>query len=168
MNMSLREQINEHKKLTTIGLVILIAAAFYMLSFRNHDNTNNVVPSQAFFTFDDGKTWFVDSSRRIPPFEYNGKTAVRAYVFSKGGSNYFVGYLEQFTPAAKKEMEATVAASIPGPHPPPFSAPTLFAVSGRELKRPGDSVWVSASDIARASEICSVRGYGASAMPVQP
>jgi hypothetical protein len=166
--MSLREQINEHKKLASIGLVIVIVAILYMVSYRGHgENVDKLVPSQAFFTFDDGKTWFVDSSKRIPPFEYNGKTAVRAYVFSKGGNN-FVGYLERFTPAAKEEMEATVAAATPGPHPPPFSAPTLFSVTGRELKRPGDTVWVSASNVAKATEICSVHSYGASVTPVQP
>ena len=62
--------------------------------------------TQSWYTDDDGKTWYADDKSLSPPIDHNGKTAVRAYVFScDGGKHEFVGYLERYTPDARQAIE---------------------------------------------------------------
>ena len=67
--------------------------------------------SQVFFTDDDGKTWFPDDAKRVPPFDRNGKPAVRAHVYKCGGKT-FVNHMERYTPEAKKKVEAIYAKEV--------------------------------------------------------
>jgi hypothetical protein len=65
---------------------------------------------KAFFTTDDGKSFFVDRFDRVPPFRKDGKTAVRAQVFScDDGRTKFVGYLEMYAPLDKAALEDVLA-----------------------------------------------------------
>lgn len=65
--------------------------------------------TQAFFSVDDGKTYFADDARKIPPFKTtDGKTACRARVFRCGDGPPFVGYLERFNEADRRRIEAEV------------------------------------------------------------
>jgi hypothetical protein len=47
----------------------------------NRPRKYRIGTADVFYTVDDGETWFVDSSDRIPPFEHDGKMAVRANLF---------------------------------------------------------------------------------------
>jgi len=165
--MSFRETIRGKTGLSAgVAIVVLVLAVLlirYQLRDPNADAATADSP-RAFFTVDDGKTWFVDSSKRVPPFEYNGKVAVRAHVFtSDGGKSSFVGYVERFTPDAKGKMEAAINAGGS------LSAPPPGAIGGLELKKPGGREWIKAVDRTRAAEICNVHGSnGEPASAVEP
>jgi hypothetical protein len=65
---------------------------------------------QAFYSDDDGQTWFSDSAYLVPPFQHDGKTAVVAQIYSYAdGSKKFCAYLTEFTPEAKQKLEAALA-----------------------------------------------------------
>jgi hypothetical protein len=102
-------------------------------------------PTKAFFSDDDGKTWFVDSMYNIPPFtDQNGKTAYGAGVFKYDKGEY-VGYLERYTPKAKKRLDELMAqAKAQGQAPElAMAAAEVHALqdSGLEAKPPGSDKW---------------------------
>jgi hypothetical protein len=124
---------------------------------------------RAFYSTDDGQSWFEESIGKLPPFTHDGKEAFRAYVYQCNGGKPFVSHLERFTPEGRKAVEsagakdavslARVAAANPkGP------------MWGKEVKRPGSNQWVAADNLAKASPIMSPRcpeGPG-QATPVEP
>lgn len=64
---------------------------------------------RAFYSDDDGVTWFVDSADKIMPFDHNGKPAVGAAVCAGPDGKQSVAYLMRYTPAALREFEAARA-----------------------------------------------------------
>ena len=103
-----------------------------------------VKPPDSYFTADDGRTWFAGSSTSYPPFDHDGHTAVRAYVFQCGGKQ-FVGYMERYSSKAKASLDA-------GGQLSPW-----MARFGRELKRPGDPGWTPVKDEATESRIANIK-----------
>jgi len=109
------------------------------------------------FSIDDGKTWFAASSSNVPPFDYNGKQAVRAYVFECNGKR-FVGFLERFTPEAHKLMVEN-------------KGTPQTRVYGREMKRPGDATWVKSGDYNGMGKVMDIKcpdGSSGTPEPVEP
>ena len=165
--MSLREHLREYKTWTAVGaiglLVLAVVLIRYQMSDGDADTTTPTPSARAFFTVDEGTTWFVESSKRIPPFDHNGSIAVRAYVFTcDGGKTKFTGYMERYTPKAKQMMEGIIESSGEVSTPPPA------VIGGVELKKPGAREWVKAVDRTRAAEICSVPCDNGRATPVEP
>src|SRR5271165_3819230 len=97
-----REYVNEHP-LVSGGMALLGTMLIFFLIWRGATQSNDVTRAltQAWYTDDDGKTWYSGDKSRNPPFDHNGKTAVRAFVFKCDADNReFVGYLERYTPQA--------------------------------------------------------------------
>ena len=144
--MDVREWLNKHPRVTySVAGVCLLAVvgvvAAEMLGNRHEIRTS---APEHYFSVDDGKTYFSTSGSHIAPFDYNGGTAVRAYVFRCGSSD-FVGYLERYTPEAQKiELSGK-------------SIPPDVEWYGRELKKPGDSTWISSKDHQSVVKITSVK-----------
>jgi hypothetical protein len=122
---------------------ISLALLFLTIQFRPaHKYARDV----AFFTDDDGETWYKDSVDDIPPYDHNGKTAVRAVIYSwAGGSKQFCGFLEQFPPKAKAAIEAAAASAQN--HTPPQTAGNIAYGEGFspsiEVKKPkSNDPWV--------------------------
>ena len=106
--MGIREQINQNPKQTTAitAGIVLLAILFIFWQACGSGSGVGVVSDKAFFTTDDGKTFFVDSSSNIPPYTKDGKLAVRAQVFTcDDGKTKFVGYLEMYGPQEKAMLE---------------------------------------------------------------
>ena len=120
--------------------------------------------SRAFFTTDEGKTSFVDrSDEKLAPFDHEGKTAYRVYLFTcDGGRSRFAGYLERYTPEAQRRLAAArrgdaAAAGLP-PGRPIESLVRELADSGTEVKKPGaDQRWVRRNDAQAAANVLDVR-----------
>lgn len=110
--MSLRETINKNPKQTTAITAGIIAVAFLLIIWQACSGGGGGV-GQSYYTIDDGKTYFVDASNKIPPFMKDGKEAVRAHVFVCPGGQPFVGYLEKYSPQDKKMMEDAIAGKAP-------------------------------------------------------
>jgi hypothetical protein len=143
----IRQQLSENRAFR-VGVVVLLLvggalAIGYQLSTMGP--TKPTAPT-VFYTTDDGQTSFTASAELIPPFDHKGKPAVRAYIYQCSGKQ-FVAYLERFTDEARrmlKELDDVVKNAKPGDQPP-ANLPQLANARrfGREVKRPGDSKWVS-------------------------
>ena len=91
--------------------------------------------NSAFYSDDDGKTWFVDDDTKLPPFVHDGKVAVRAAVYRDANGKLFVAYLQKFSDAQLKEIQAAIQA-----HP---EEADHWRQSRMEVKKPGDTNWLS-------------------------
>ena len=165
--MSLRETIREQKTWAALGGILLLGTAVVLIRLQFNDSepggATAPISSRAFFTVDDGNTWFIDSSKRIPPFDQGGSVAVRAYVFTcDGGKTKFTGYLERYTPKAKQLMEAIVD------QPGDVASPPPGVIGGIEVKKPGGKEWIKVVDRTRAAEVCSVPCENGQAAAVEP
>jgi hypothetical protein len=154
--MGFSEWCNEHRRTAGSVAVVCVVAAIGSIVWQVMGQRRTIVthlPDQ-FFSVDDGKTFFATGSDNFPPFDYHGQEADQAYVFECGG-NRFVGYLERFNPQAHKAMMENKAG--PG---------TL--VYGRQLKKPGDKVWVNSGDFKAAAMVADVHcPDGSKTDPVQ-
>ena len=139
--MGIRQTINEKPGLTTAATagIILIAILFIGWQSCSGGGEGSVMSDKAFFTVDDGKTFFVDKSTNIPPYQKDGKVAVRAQVFTcDDGKTKFVGYLEMYPPQEKAMLEAAAKGPNKG-------QPAYVGFGGQAMvKRPGDppNMWV--------------------------
>ena len=144
---TLREKINKNPGVTISVIVVAAAAALWLALGGKGDKG----PSTAYFTTDDGKTWFTDSLDRIPPFQKDGKEAVMCTLYHcKEGNHEFVGIMNRFTPAGRAAMEKYQALrknpppAKPG-QPPPIIKPAV-QLDDVELKHPGEKEWLRATD----------------------
>jgi hypothetical protein len=149
--MGLRENLNRHPAIIAgFAVIALVAAGWF--TYRSLPRTNyGTLPTQAFYSADDGKTFFVDDIRKYPPFMTDdGREAVGAVVIScRGGKEPFVTYLWRYTPEARKKLEEALSSGDPAAIGVAESSVEL----AKELKRPGDTEWVKYTDHLRASPI---------------
>jgi hypothetical protein len=115
--------------------VILMALGLIYLEMFGGPHHSQRLENSAFFSDDDGATWFIDDNTKIPPFDRGGKPAYRAEVFECGTGKPFVAYLEKFTAAKKQQIQAELADH-------PENLPALLQTP-TEIKKPGDAKWLS-------------------------
>jgi hypothetical protein len=158
----IREQLNEHPGATTgITAAIVIAAIGFIIW--------QVIPhapeaGKAYFSTDDGASYFADDASNLPPYDKAGKQAVRAYVYQCATGKPFVLYLEKYTDDGKKRMEQM--ANRPANTPPPAAVdPTSISL----VKKPGTGTWIGMRDpnYAKVTEVRCPDG-STSATPVLP
>lgn len=131
--------------LSALCILAIVLIAF-SLSRTGGDNARaDGAQARAFFTTDDGATYFADDAQKTAPFDHNGKEAVQCFVFtSDGGNTRFVGYLQRFSIEGKKRREG-------------LSREQAQAESARimqlmtEVKKPGRANWVRSNDPAAAA-----------------
>ena len=128
--MGLRQTLNENPVVTSaiIGVITLAALFFAFKSACGGPSQGTPGETKAYFTFDEGKTWFVDDKDNLPPYTKDGKQALRARLYKCGGKEVVL-LLEQYPPDVKSQIEAG-------------SNPMLIA-QGLEVRRVGDKKWVS-------------------------
>jgi hypothetical protein len=141
---------NENPAITTVvTVVIMLAALGYIISrFMGHGNPAPKIPTTSYFSDDDGKTWFIDDAKNIPPFDHNGKIAYRAVLFKCMDGKPFVERLECFDDEAKTKIQEDIQAGKPA-----LAAEYQFAARGMKIKRPGDTKWVELKEGDSAATI---------------
>jgi hypothetical protein len=171
--MNLRATLSE-KPIRAVALAVaLLVVGLGIIAFQMHSASAPVSHSKAFFTVDDGKTWFPDDVRKLPPFEKDGKQAVRAYVFRSSNGAEFVNHLERFKPDAKLAMEQASKVdpnqNASGP-PKNLAALQSAYTGGREVKRPGDAKWIGTGNFRDAALVMTVKcpDGGTEALPIEP
>jgi hypothetical protein len=162
--MGIREKLNDKPWLGAVvgGGALAVGALFIAVQLSSGGGGG--APDAAFFSVDDGQTWFEGDASKIPPFQHEGKEAVIAHVFECNGKR-FVNHLERYTPQGRKLMEDATAATKAGKPLPPATGS-----SSPEIKKPGAKEWVSAGNYAKAGPILQAKcpdGKG-EAMPVMP
>jgi len=154
--MGVREQLNQRPWITLVATLVGISAVVAWV----YRPERSLLPQVAerpgsFITLDDGKTFTSSDRDESPPFTVDGKTAYRAYVYTcDGGKTKFVGYLERYTPKGKQMVKQIQEQQRAHPGPPQLVLQTLNEI---EIKRPGDTHWVSQSDAVEAAKIIDVR-----------
>jgi hypothetical protein len=135
----LRRWINKSPWVVGIFAALSVAMVIFMV-WRTSPPSSS--PGKAFYSIDDGLTYFSDSPERLPPFDYDGKVAVRAHVFKCNDGKKFVGYLERYTEPAK----AILARHYGGGGSASMTTDELKVLAtGREFKRPGPGGWMKLS-----------------------
>jgi hypothetical protein len=166
--MGVREALNKHKGFAVAAAAVVVVAvgALAWRSTAVPNVTEAAAAVQAFYSADDGNSFFAAPADLIPPFEWEGKTACRAVVFTcDGGKTKFVGYLERYPLAAKKQLEAARQALKGGAK---GAGPSPMAASSVEVKKPGASnKWVSRSsrESGAVLKVTSPRGTPAGVAP---
>ena len=138
--MSIRDSLNRNAAISGVAIVatMLLAGYFIYAAFRNPIPTRS---DKDFYTVDEGQTCFTDKASRVPPFDYKGKEAVRVRYFTcDGGKTRFVGWLEQWSPAAKAVLESAQRDGKGNLKDPTIMHP-LGWDSDPMVKRPGDPRW---------------------------
>jgi hypothetical protein len=161
--MSVRETIDSHRNVVTAIALVILACGAYLIFHSSAGPSSQTLMARAYYTIDDGASWFVDDAQKVPPFAHQGKTAVRVRMFSSnGGETLFPGYLERYTEDARRRIAAaqrgdSQAAGMQ-------TGRTLVSlmeellVSGTEVKKPGPTgTWVRRSDLQAAAPVLDVR-----------
>ena len=147
--MGFRETLIKRPKFALVVSSVVLVAAIVLITFQIHGSAA-VVPHQAFFSIDDGATWFSEDIGKLAPFTHDGKEADRVYVYECAGKR-FVGYLERLTPAGLKRAAFVESNALH--QSPKLSGGTGFS----EVKRPGDQKWVGADDYVRSSKVYEIK-----------
>ena len=149
--MGARIIVQQRKSLAVVLATVMIVGAAIAIYVQARDFGPGG-PGKAFFTTDDGKTLFVDSIMKLPPFDKDGKQAVRAHVFECNGERV-VGYLSCYRPEALQALAEAKAAKAAGKPPPNPQALAAVGTMGLLVKKPGNFPWVSQADAATATAV---------------
>ncbi len=135
--MGFREQIGKSPVITGgFGVLVLIGA---LAAIWMQTRGPSMAGMAAYFTEDDGVTFFADETRPLVPFQREGKTVVQACVFQCPGQKPYVGYMLRF-PADQKVILEKVRNRKPTDAPPsPQELGTMMMPP--EIKYPGKAGW---------------------------
>lgn len=159
--MGFRETLNRNKKLALLVAGVIVIGSVGFAAFYSSREFGNPLTGagKAFYSIDDGKTFFTDDSMKIPPFTHEGKPAVQAMVYTAdGGKTRFVGYLMRFTPTGQEKLQKLRAAAQANQNARPGIDPELQA--NTEVKKPGAGEWIKLSNISATAEVMTVRVPG--------
>jgi hypothetical protein len=165
--MFIRGSMDQKKGLSLALAVCLILVAATCLAYELWPRSKPNL-AMAYFTDDDGASWFSDDSRRVAPFDHDGKTAVIAEVYSyDDGTKKFCAYVAKYTPEAKKKLEAALAdAKAAGKSPDTIGLfhDHAFVETGMLVKAAkSDGPWLPYSD-PRTKTIFSIHSPDGSAV----
>jgi len=146
--MSLRDKLNENPLIVAVVVIVLVAvcAVWAYRTFSGGGSGGPVKPGtqQAYYSEDDGKTYFAAPVDQIPGAFTGpgGRTAVLAVVLQYPGEKPFVGWLETYTDKGRKLLAEHYSNPANKGLPPP-----QIAELEREklVKKPGTGRWVSVS-----------------------
>jgi hypothetical protein len=141
--MGIRETLNRNSVLTVGTIVCAIAFCAVVIGMELRGNKGEP-PKYAYYTTDDGKTWFSDSAIRLPPYDHDGSPAVRCIVF-KGPNGQYAGLLEKLSDDTRARLAKT------GDQFLPFGTPVL-------VKKPGEKEWTSMDVSQEAMIIIKILG----------
>ena len=144
--MGIRETLNKNPAITTGATAAIILIAIGVIIYQITGGGAPGIATEAYYTIDDGATWFEDDINKIAPFDKDGKQAYKVYVYKCPGSDPFVSHLERYTAEGKKAMEAALKSNDP-------NNPVIMEdvqMTGIEVKDPktGDKGWVKQASTA--------------------
>lgn len=163
--MNIREKLQKNPAIVAgaAGIITVAAIVSIVMQARN----NSALGGQAYFTVDDGQTFFTDSKLNVAPFDKGGKQVVRAHVFRCGGK-LVVGYVSRYTAEALQVMEDVKIAKAEKRPPKNIGALMSLSSTGVEVKKPGaGNPWVRGTNGAKALEVRLFKCPGERNPPVE-
>lgn len=145
-------------RVVAVAASVIVITGLIWWSWRSAPVAGSI-EGKAWFTIDDGKTWFAEDARKIPPFDHQGKPAVLCFVYKSKTQQPWASHLLRYTPQGKKSIEERRAKGIRG-----FAMPGA-AIS--EVKKPGAGAWISSNDPV-AVEIQTPRAPDGSTDDIEP
>ncbi len=134
--MGLRETLEKRRGVASAFGFAAIALAVFLIVIESRSSRLTKI-DRAFYSDDDGQTYFVDSVDKLFPFDHNGRQAYRAYVFRCSDGTEFVGYLARYTDSTKARLAELMAQ----PYNQVAQQIADAESAGTEIKKPGDSRW---------------------------
>jgi hypothetical protein len=151
-------KLSENRKVGVgVGTAILILA-MGILGLQLFGSSGNVPAgaTRAFYTDDNGKTFFKDDVNKVSPFDHNGKQAYRADVFQDVDGKQFVGLVYRYTPAGRREIENFMAKKAKDPD---GSLRRSIEQRGMQVQRAGgDGPWAQPDEQAIERLQASIKG----------
>lgn len=156
------------------ALVVVVAVIWSAMSLFGGSSSSGFGGQnldRGYFTSDDGATYFEDSIENLPPFDKDGKTAVRAHVFTcNRGKDRFIGYLERYRTDVKQKL---IELNKDPTNMENAMARSGLMMSGVEVKKPGEppNKWVSSIknvEFAAAMSVNCPEGKGTELEAVIP
>jgi hypothetical protein len=147
--MSVVKTLNEQKKLGygVAAALLILGLGFLAYQAMGRRQTVDAAPrGNAFFTDDDGKTFFKDDIEKFVPFTHNGKQAYRCDVFAGSDGKQFVGLIYRHTDAGRKEIQSYFASK---PKDPDGTAHMLMEKGRMQVKPAGanDKAWAANDEV---------------------
>ena len=138
--MAVRDGLNTSKRLGIrfgVGLLIL-GLGIIGIQLFNGGGTGITASDSAFYTDDNGKTFFKDDRYKVVPFDHNGKQAYRADVFQCRDGKQFVGLIYRHNALGRKAMEKYAKG-----HDRQSASMAGLEIQGMEVKASGtpDTAW---------------------------
>ena len=176
--MGIREGLAQHRVASSVvaGIVILGAVVLVLREgCASSGGGGTARATRAYFSIDDGVTWFADDAAKLPPFQHEGKTAYRVKVFKCPSGPEFVSHLERYDEADKRRLEA-LRAKPPAPGGGGGGAGAMEQMAlarAVEVKKPGDKNWIkwtpeTAEQYQRAMHPKCPDGVSTDVRPVVP
>lgn len=163
--MSMREAITKHPAVFGGFAIAAIGLATFVSLRQSGVLGAPELKGEAFYTADDGKTYFTAASTEGSPITRDGKEAYRCFVFRCPGGEPFVGYIvrypngapgsqskPRFVPPAAAGARSADGSALPST---PNSPAPLADIT--EYRRPGQTTWQSSKDMIAASKITQQR-----------
>jgi hypothetical protein len=75
--MNVRQFVNQHPRVMAVLVVVFLGMCGWVLWGQASASAGLKPAKSAYFTTDEGKTWFADDIGKLPPFDKDGKEAVR-------------------------------------------------------------------------------------------
>lgn len=137
--MSIRKKLNNQPIVSSSIAVIVLVAAVYVIYSAVAGGEKRFHGETAYYTADDGQSYFKDNAFRPVPYTDNGKEVVRAFVYKCPSKGEFVAFLQRYTPEGVKAINEVQSAKKEG-REPSANAMAIAAQADRlasEYKKPG-------------------------------
>jgi hypothetical protein len=117
--------------------MLIIGLGIIGIQLIRAGGTGITVSDSAFYTDDNGKTFFKDERYKVVPFDHNGKQAYRADVFQCRDGKQFVGLMYRHNAVGRKAMEKHKG------HESQSASMAGIEIQGMEVKPAGapDTAW---------------------------
>src|SRR5688572_15728049 len=109
--MSIRQKMNDNPSIGIGVTAVVILIAVTIIWFQLSGGTTES-PDTAFYTIDEGRTYFEGDVNQVVPFEHEGKQALRAFVYQCGNDAPFVGVVGRYNAQGRREMEDYIKNNI--------------------------------------------------------
>jgi hypothetical protein len=152
--MPLREWIDKHRGWANGAAIAMVCVAVALIV---NEVRSGGIPQvkYAFYSDDNGQSYFRDDVNKLFPFDHNGSPAYRAYVFQIGGRKPSVGYLERINDKAAAKL---LALQSQPQTPELVTQMDLVRTPGLEARTPGSTRWLPENTAAFSKMINGLKG----------